>query len=429
MRPIRTTIALAAALTLGSGCIIVSGGEPVEEADLTVLYTFGGEVLDRFGACSDVGISTIRVRAVGVDVADQKTGNGSCAVFSEGMTLKGLKLGSYDVTVTGMDRDGYAIYDMTSPARAVVGKTGGEIDVDVPSLFGGLSVYWNSFGDFSGSTMCSDAGVHDVRAVLYDSAGNVLSDDYIDCSAQGVFWDLLDTGTYEVVLNGLDAYDYVLYAGEAFVDVAVGEIASYDIDLHPMVGSLTVWWSSFGDFEGSSMCSDASVVEVRAVLLDDSGSVVSDDYLDCAYQGVVWDYLLPGEYEVVLNGLDEYGDVLFAGEAFVDVLLGEDSSYDIDLEMIVGDLTILWRFDGDTSCGAVTQIQVHLYDPWDEVFDSAVYECVDHGGLTYDNVQAGEWLVYLEAEDETGSIIYRTYGDWILSVVAGEVNEYYVDLE
>lgn len=428
MRMFKPGLIAAAALFIGSGCVITSDSTtPDEEADLTILYTFGGRVLDSGAECSELGISTIEVEVNGVDVSDSTVKTESCTQFYQGITIKNLVVGNYDVTVTGRDSGGYALYQMSSPQRVSLGSGGAEIDVDAPSLFGSLTVYWTSFDGLTGSGRCQDAGVHDVRAVLYDSAGTIVHDDSMDCTYEGIVWDYLTAGTYEVVLNGLDSQDGILYAGEKEVVVNVGEDRAYDVDLHGLFGSLTVWWDSFAGHEGSHRCSQAGVSEVRATLYDSAGGLVSDDYYPCTQGGVEWD-LEPGTYEIVLNGIDADGYVLYAGDAWVDVELGQNNVYEVDLVSMVGDLTIYWTFNDSTSCGSVDRVRVHLYDPWDDLYDEGSFDCTDTG-VIYDNVEAGEWMVVLEGLNASGQIIYNNGGGDLLDVEAGVNNEYYVDLQ
>lgn len=335
MRRFMTALIAVGALAAGSGCIIVSDGEgngtgdPVERADLTVLYTFGGLVLDGAQDCTEVGIDTVRVVIDGVDVSDGTVKEEACSSFFQGMTVQDLMVGSYDVSVSAKDSTGAVLYSMDSPRQVQVDAVdGGEIDVDVPSLF----------------------------------------------------------------------------------------------------GSLTLWWMSFGDIEGGGRCSAAEVTDVRVVLYDSAGSAIADESFPCDQEGVVWDFLAPGSYEVVLNGMDQYGYVLYAGEEVVTVGSGQDNTYEIDLDKIVGDLTLYWRFDGSTSCGSVEQIQVYLYDPWDELYDSAVYDCSE-GGISYQNLVSGDWLVTLEGLGSSNQVLFRTeQGGVLVPVEPDDHMEYYVDL-
>ncbi len=278
---------------------------------------------------------------------------------------------------------------------------------------------------------CEDLGIATIKV---DVEGVNVNDGISKEKQCGVFYqgmtisDLM-VGDYDVMVKGKDSSGIIIFGMPSSREVRVrsggGEV---DVDAEALFGSLTVYWSSFDGVAGSGRCSAAEVEDVRAVLYSPDGSLALDEVFDCTYGGIVWDYLSPGEWEIVLNGLDDDGNTVYAGEAFVLVEAGEKLVYEVDLDMIVGDLTFFWRFDGSTRCGNVEGIQVRLYDPWDYLYDSYFYDC-DLGGLTYRGLYAGEWRVVLDGLDGRGRIIYRTDDAGVLmDVEEGLHLEYYVDL-
>ena len=92
----------------------------------------------------------------------------------------------------------------------------------------------------------------------------------------------------------------------------------------------------------------------------------------------------------------------------------------------VANLTILWTFDGREACLEVDEVSVILEDPFGFVYDDADYPC-DFGGVSYEDVIAGDWLVTLRARDTRGVVLYRAL-DVPLVVEAYTDDEVTVDL-
>src|SRR5688572_32862956 len=69
--------------------------------------------------------------------------------------------------------------------------------------------------------------------------------------------------------------------------------------------ALTMYWT----FEGSGACLD--VVDVHVTLRDPYGDVYDDDFYPCGLDGLVYDDIIYGEWDVELTALDEDDFILY----------------------------------------------------------------------------------------------------------------------
>lgn len=311
----RTTrlLSVVAAVAFSGACVCVVGSTT---GDLSIYYTFGGR------SCDAAGVDRIYVDVSGLH--DGATRTVSCAAFGTGIVFQGLLPESYDVTVEGDDASGRTIYGTDVPVRArVIVGSSNSVSVDVPALFGDLSVTWQTF---DGEASCAAAGVQDVAVYLYDETGALEDSGTFACSAGGVDWVGLDPGQRVVGLDALDGAGNIVYTATVSTDVQAGGTNTALVSLVG-VGTLTVYWT----FEGSAACGAVTDVHVQAT--DPFGFVYDASTYPCDYKGVVYDTAAAGSWHLTLTALDASGLQLYAAENHpANVERGEESRYTIDLK-------------------------------------------------------------------------------------------------
>ncbi|RMG19353.1 MAG: hypothetical protein D6729_05515 [Deltaproteobacteria bacterium] len=180
---------------------------------------------------------------------------------------------------------------------------------------------------------------------------------------------------------------------------------------------------------GGQTCDAAGV---DRIVLDVEGTGGTNDSaqqeVDCATfpEGVRFKNLRLGTYTVTVEGWA--GTELRYQQTFtgIEVKPG-DNEYDLDVAANFGTLKLFWTFAGSGQCGQVQDVRVMVTGPDLLLFDDARYPCSGQG-VTYDFAPAGTYHVEMDGIDATGRIIYRS-SVYEAEVIAGQVNEYVIDLQ
>ncbi|HXL19379.1 MAG TPA: hypothetical protein VN961_17830 [Streptosporangiaceae bacterium] len=247
MRAPLTAMAVLAALA-AAGC-----GDP-RRGDVQVFWTFSGQT------CQQAGVHTVQL-----DVADEllSPNQFSCTDPNNGRLNVGADLGpflhgSYDLTVTALDSDGFTRFQ-SSQTFTVQGDT--EVHVDVQPV-ATADVSWDaltSAGGFAhgaqGAMTCAEAQVDTVRILLDpnpDGTGGTSAGE-VACNTGGVEGAQvapMPTGTHSFAIRGIrntSAGPRLVYQTTRPVSgsFAAGLITLIDVAADPVgtgLGSATLTW-------------------------------------------------------------------------------------------------------------------------------------------------------------------------------------------
>jgi len=207
------------------------------------------------------------------------------------------------------------------------------------------------------------------------------------------------------------------------VSVLGGAIAAACVVVHddPRArGDLTLIY----DFQGLG-CGAAGVDSVDFELAGDGGGAASAS-AGCEPGYFTFVDLPEDNYRVIIDAYDAGDGLLYSG-TFRAVVRG-NSGIDVivSLEPASGDLTFYWTFAGSAACLDVVDVHVLLHDPFGAIYDDAFYPC-EQAGVTYANVMAGAWHVWLDGLNFADAVLYRA-DNASLYVDAGVDNAYDIDL-
>ena len=180
---------------------------------------------------------------------------------------------------------------------------------------------------------------------------------------------------------------------------------------------------------GGDDCFTAGVyqIDLRADFLGFPGdaelaTVRCQDYPD----GVSF-FLRDGVHRFTVEAYGPSGELLYDTVVNLEVIAGRDVLYEIDVPPSAGTLTLFWTFEGSSSCADVSEVRVLLEDPFGFEYDDAFYPC-SFGGVTYEDLIAGDWLATLRAYAPGGAVLYRATERPVV-VEAYADSEVTVDLE
>ncbi|MBI2895427.1 MAG: hypothetical protein HYY06_17865 [Deltaproteobacteria bacterium] len=199
---------------------------------------------------------------------------------------------------------------------------------------GSIDVHWT----IGATNDCERAEIAQIRITLREEGGGVEGPFMTACasgtSASSPFrLNDIEEGSYTIVVEGLDATGKVIYMGQSSARYAVEEGKNTPTDaiqLSPAPPSIRVRWS----FVGGGLCGPNLVetVEAKAFFQDTALATGSSDCNDgeILLQETT---LVPGEYEVQVNGRDAGGVVIFRyTEVEVEVSAGEETLVSGQLE-------------------------------------------------------------------------------------------------
>lgn len=138
-------------------------------------------------------------------------------------------------------------------------------------------------------------------------------------------------------------------------------------------------------------------------------------------------FLREGTHRVIIDAFGPRGELLYDTVVRVEVFDHRDTFYAIDVPPSPGDLTLWWTFEGRTACGEVSEVRVILEDPFGLEYDDSFYPC-SFGGVHYEELIAGDWLVTLRAIAANGAVLYRATERPLVVEAYADVEET-VDLE
>lgn len=180
-------------------------------------------------------------------------------------------------------------------------------------------------------------------------------------------------------------------------------------------------------FEGAG-CAEAGAFEITVVARGSAFGEGRSDVVTCSQEPeqITFGGLRVDFYEITIQARDERGLLLYETEEPVPVRVAEDTTAEIDVPVATGDLTLTWSFEGIQACGPVLVVDVTLIDPFDALFDDALYDCFS-GGVFYNDVPAGEWIVRLQGIGVAGTVLFRS-GSVRFTVTPGANNAIPIEL-
>lgn len=237
---------LALALFAATAC------GPTRE-EVVVNWTFGSQ------PCAAAGVATIQVDIAGQVLTPNQF---TCAQASVGADLGAYLPGTYQITVTGLDGAGTAIYQTTQ--NIVVRGNRNVFTIDAVSTSGSANIAW-TFGGKS----CAAAGV---TVVNVNVDGQPLTDAQnnknLPCSQNN-----LDGLSVAPLLPGQHSFDFAAYGASnsyyarsgVTLTVNQGQDTSVSVDVPaatPTTAGADVSWT----FSGSKTCAQVGVDHVYVVL-------------------------------------------------------------------------------------------------------------------------------------------------------------------
>lgn len=223
-----------------------------------------------------------------------------------------------------------------------------------------------------------------------------------------VQFDDLVPDTYSIVVEGMDDAGTLVLSGTEIATVIAGETATVPVKLQNLLGSLTV------DFVGAE--SD-SVVEY-IVTLSGPNEFKETEKVDA--RTVQFEGLIPGDYIVSVSGQDSDGAGVLSGTEEVTVPAGQTKSVTVELQKLLGSLTIDFS-ESATSSATEFKVKLNIGD--------TLFKSKDVSGVTsvqFDDLVPGTYDIVVEGTNEAGAVIF--YGTSSETVKAGETEPADVEL-
>jgi hypothetical protein len=305
----RIAAALLALMT-STGCIFLpyggggggtgggSGGSGGSvPGDLTLTWTFNGR------SCATAGVSTVRVVVDGETL--QNDGVYSCLTDNyPGIRLNDFRARTYTFSIVGYNALNEATYE-TAGTFTINGDISLNVDLDPVVQSSSYAYLQWTFPPNSASSnpTCSQAGVTNVY-VSIDGAAQYSVTCSTGQTTTGSQTSALTIGTHTIDLTAVDSSGYVYYSRSAtFTVTATPSKTVFDLDW--AVGGAAVAWTLV-DGGISRTCAQAGITNVTVNFQDTSTGALlygsSGDSQPCSAGSVVYDFLTPGTYKVIIEG-------------------------------------------------------------------------------------------------------------------------------
>lgn len=221
-------------------------------------------------------------------------------------------------------------------------------------------------------------------------------------------FDDLAPDTYTINVKGMDDAGNKVLSGTAKATVTAGETESVTVNLESSLGNLTV------SFEGAE--SD-SVAKYTVIL---SGPNEFKETQEVTDRTVQFEGLIPGDYIVSVSGQDSDGAGVLSGTEEVTVPAGQTKSVTVELQKLLGSLTIDFS-ESATSSATEFKVELNIGD--------TLFKSKDVSGVTsvqFDDLVPGTYDIVVEGTNEAGAVIF--YGTSSATVKAGETEPADVEL-
>jgi hypothetical protein len=302
-------------LVASSGCILVpwggggggSGGGSggASSGDVTFTWSFNGL------GCVNAGVSSVAIAIDGETL--QNNGVYSCLTEGyPGIRLNDFRARTYTFSIVGYNALNEALYEYAG-TFTVNGDISLNVDLDpVVSSSGYAYLQWTfPPNSVSNNPSCTQAGVTHVYISIDGAAETAIA-----CASgwntnPGVQTAALSLGTHTIDLTATDSTGYAYYSKRSTLSVtAAGTIQIYDLDW--AVGGAAVAWTLV-DGSIARTCGQAGVSSVTVNFQDTtSGALLygtAGDSQPCSAGAVVYDFLTPGRYNVIVEGVGTGGSL------------------------------------------------------------------------------------------------------------------------
>ncbi|MDP3504060.1 MAG: hypothetical protein Q8S33_27225 [Myxococcales bacterium] len=285
----------------------VGGGTSQPRGHLTLLWTFNGQ-----GCASVPQVTNMRVTIPGLTL--ENNGVYPCtSAGTDGITLLNFVLGTYAVTVEGLDASGQVLFAAT---RQVVVNADVSLAIDLPA--GSVRLSWS----FPQAARCSQTGdavsgrpVSRVRVTLDSQTPREFPclDGSTADTPNAAVQLLMMPGAHTLQLRALDTSGFEFYAA-ATGFTATTSTTNLPVALQWTVGSLPLRWAFLN--QGATIsCAQAQVSSVfvnfrdtqtqRYIYVDANGAPTAGASVPCvsanAIQGTLFPFIPAANYEVFLQ--------------------------------------------------------------------------------------------------------------------------------
>lgn len=306
---------LAALLMLATstGCILVpwggggtgggsggtGGGSGAQAGNVTFTWTFNNGQ-----TCASAGVTSVAINIDGETL--QNNGVYNCLTDNyPGIQLNNFRARTYTFSIVGYNALNQARYE-TAGTFTVNGDISLTVDLDPVVASTGYAYLQWTFPPNSASNnpSCSQAGVTSIY-ISIDGAAEYS----VACTSgwntnPGVQTAALTIGTHTIDLTATDSTGYAYYSKRSTVSVtAASAIHSYALDW--AVGGAAVAWTLV-DGSFTRTCSFAGITNVKVNFQDTTTGALlygsAGDTQSCSAGSVVYDFLTPGRYKVIIEG-------------------------------------------------------------------------------------------------------------------------------
>lgn len=305
-------VAATVMLMASTGCIFVpwgggggtgggsggsGGGSGTSYGDVTFTWTFNGRT------CASAGISQVVITIDGETL--QNNGVYPCLTDNyPGIKLNDFRNRTYTFDVVAYDSSNVARYEYAGNFT-VNGDISLNLDLDpVVASTGYAYLQWTfPANSVANNPTCSQAGVTHVY-ISIDGAAEYAVTCNSGQTSTGVQTSALTIGTHTIDLTAVDSTGYAYYSKRSSLSVtASGTLQIFALDW--AVGGAAVSWTLV-DGNVSRTCAQAGITNVKINFQDTtSGQLLygtAGDIQPCSAGSVVYDFLVPGRYKIIIEG-------------------------------------------------------------------------------------------------------------------------------
>jgi hypothetical protein len=239
-----------------------------------------------------------------------------CSSETEELVLY-VEKDSYYITVALKDSNdlnnsyGSATVDMTQGDN--------EVTVEMAEYLGGITLKWNS-------SDCTNYGLNNLKVTLENDEGPVSSviwgkkeklENYeILCNAEMLEIVNIPSALYTSVINGFRTPESkrprIVYTIDQF-KTTTGQDKAVNINDHKeiVVSDLKIKWEF--DSKSISDCESAGVGKVIASFISTGETITEEKFCDDRFETFYFYDIAPGEYEILLRGMNGNEETLFEG--------------------------------------------------------------------------------------------------------------------
>lgn len=287
------------------------GGTSLQRGNMTLLWSFNGQ------RCALVPqVANVRVTIPGQTL--QNNGVYPCTTSGiDGIALLNFAVGSYTVTVEGLDSTGRVLFGATRTVQ-VLGDVSVALDLLPPNGSASVRLSWA----FPMAARCAQTGdvssgrpVSRVRVTLDSQTPQefpCLDGSMADTASAAVVVAVMP-GAHTVVLRAVDSTGFEFYAASSTFTATMSTM-NRPVGLQWTVGSLPVRWAFLN--QGTTItCAQAQVANVfvnfrnqqtqRFVYVDANGAATAGAVVPCtsanSIQGTLFPFFSAGTYDVFLQ--------------------------------------------------------------------------------------------------------------------------------